>query len=125
VDKSWDAMHRVLCGGWLDFEHGDEALRACVLGGRQLSDRDDHIISYVEPSLVKRVADAISGLSEAWFRCQYFALDRNPPGVFVHRYEVELSEQDFEYTWAYFTEVRAFYQRAAQRGLATVFEVDQ
>ena len=38
VDKSWDAMHRCLCGGWLDTEHGEEAKRACVIGGRQLSD---------------------------------------------------------------------------------------
>ncbi|NLE56808.1 MAG: DUF1877 family protein, partial [Planctomycetes bacterium] len=52
-------------------------------------------------------------------------LDRNPRGWFAHRYEMDLSDQDFEYTWAYFLEVREFYQRAAGRGLATVFTVDQ
>lgn len=125
VDKSWDAMHRILCGGWLDFKHGDETLRAVVIGGRRLSEGPDWIISYVEPPLVQKVSATIAGLSEDWFRTQYFVLDRNPRGWFAHRYEMDLSDQDFEYTWAYFLEVREFYQRAAGRGLATVFTVDQ
>jgi hypothetical protein len=126
VDKSWDAMHRVLCGGWLDDVHGERPLRACVLGATQLSDRDDWIISFVEPSLVKEVVAAIKPIDEAWFRAQYFALDRNPHGSGVHRYEApEFGEQDFEYTWSYFCEVRDFYRRAAERGLAVIFAVDQ
>lgn len=125
VDKSWDAMHRVLTGGWLDDYHGDAALRACVLGATQLSSRKDWIISFVEPALVKDVAAAIGPIEEAWFREQYFALHRNPPGPRIRRYEVELTEQDFEYTWSYFCEVRTFYRRAADRGLAVIFAVDQ
>jgi hypothetical protein len=125
VDKSWDAMHRVLCDGWLDAEHGDEGKRACVLGARQLSDRSDHIISYVEPGLAKRVVAAIDSVTQDWFRSQYFSLSRIPPGFCVHRYEIDLTELDFEYTWEYFVEVRGFYRMAASRSLATVFVVDQ
>jgi hypothetical protein len=125
VDKSWDAMHRVLCGGWLDYVHGEPVLRACVVGGVQLSRQDDWIISFAEPSLVKEVAKAIEGLDKPWFREQYFALHRNPPGSGIHRYEVDLTEEDFEYTWAYFTQVRAFYRRASTRNMAVLFAVDQ
>lgn len=128
VEHSWDAMHRCLCDGWLDAEHGEEARRACVLGGRQLSDRSDWIISYVEPDLVQRVAAAIEDLTEEWFEEQYFGLCSNPPGEGVHRYETYMIRDlgaDFEYTWEYFVDVRAFYQRAANRTLATVFMVDQ
>ena len=125
VDKSWDAMHRILSGGWLDFEHGDEVLKACVIGGRQLSERDTWIMSYVEPNVVKRGSNAITDISQDWFRTQYFALHTNPPGWFVFRYEVDLDEQDFEYTWDYFTMVRDFYRRMSERGLATVFAADQ
>jgi hypothetical protein len=127
VDKSWDAMHRCLCDGWLDAEHGEESMRACVLGGEQLSDRADWIISYVEPALVKRVADSIGGLARDWFESQYFSLDENPPGVGVHRYEMYLvdPEPDFEYTWENFVKVRDFYRRAASRRLAILFQVDQ
>ena len=125
VDKSWDAMHQVLCGGWLDDVHGEPALRACVLGATQLSDRDDWIISFVEPALANQVAAAIDPIEEARFREQYFGLNQNPPGFGVHRYEEDLTEQDFEYTWSYFCEVRDFYRRAAERGLAVIFAVDQ
>src|SRR5262245_52366581 len=121
VDKSWDAIHRCLCDGWLDAEHGEEAKRACVMGGRQLSDRSAWIISYVEPGLVGRVAAALEGVRREWFLSQYFSLDQNPPGAGVHRYEMYLvdPEVDSEYTWEYFVQVRDFYQRAARRGLAT------
>jgi hypothetical protein len=127
VDKSWDAMHRCLCDGWLDDEHGEEANRACVVGGRQLSDRRDYIISYVEPTLVRRVAVALEGISREWFLSQYFSLEENPPGEGVHRYEMYLVEPDVDstYTWGYFVQVRDFYQAAAERGLATAFIVDQ
>jgi hypothetical protein len=126
VDKSWDAMHRVLCGGWLDTKHGDPMLRACVIGGRQLSSRRDWIVSFVDSPLVIEVVKAIAGIQEDWFRDQYFALHRKPAGWFgVHRYEAELTQEDFDYTWAYFVDVRDFYGRAADRGLSTVFSVDQ
>jgi hypothetical protein len=125
VDKSWDAMHRALCGGWLDAEHGEQAKRACVIGGRQLSDCSNWIISYVDPALAKQVVEAITGISHDWFRLQYFSLDRIPHGFWVHRYKVALTEQDFDYTWEYFSAVRDFYHMAISRGLATVFVVDQ
>lgn len=125
VDKSWDAMHRVLCGGWLDLVHGERVLRACVLGAVQLSDRNDWTISFVEPALVTEVAIAVASIKETWFREQYFALHKNPPGFWVHRYDVDLTEEDYEYTWSYFCETRDFYRRAAERGLAVIFAVDQ
>ena len=71
LEHSWDAMHRCLCGGWLDTTHGEEARRACVMGGKQLSDRRDWIISYVDPDLVKQVAAAIKDLTREWFEEQY------------------------------------------------------
>jgi hypothetical protein len=125
VDKSWDAMHRVLCDGWLDAKHGDEALRSCVIGGKQLSNRADWIISFAECDLVKRISAAIDAISEDSFREKYFRLDRMPSGFFVHRYEGEIGDLDFEYTWGYFEDVRHFYRVAGKRDLACVFAVDQ
>jgi hypothetical protein len=125
VDKSWDAMHRVLCDGWLDAVHGDIAMRGCVVGGTQLSKRSDWIISFVACDLVKRVADAIEPITESWFRERYFQLARIPRGIFAHRYEGYITEEDFGYTWAYFDDVRRFYRTAANRDLAMVFAADQ
>lgn len=125
VDKSWDAMHRVLTDGWLDAKHGDPVLRQCVLGGQQLSDRNDWIISLVSRFEVPRVLAAIQPLMRDWFRERYFRLHERPAGWFAHRYEYDLSETDFEYTWSYFTEVRGLYQRAAKDQLSVLFMVDQ
>lgn len=125
VDKSWDAMHRVLTDGWLDARHGDAVLRQCVLGGRQLSDRNDWIISFVNRIEVPRVSAAILPLTQDWFRERYFRLHKRPAGWFAHRYEFDLSETDFEYTWSYFTDVRALYQRAADDQLSVLFLADQ
>jgi hypothetical protein len=127
VDKAWDAMHRCLCDGWLDAEHGEEARRACVLGAKQLSDRPDWIISYVEPELVQRVSASIKEISREWFLEQYFALDKNPLDPDAHRYMLEWvdTEIDSEYTWDYFVEVRQFYFRVAEQCLAVVFTADQ
>jgi hypothetical protein len=47
VDKSWDAMHRVLSDGSLGLKPESNLIGAAVLGGRQLSARNDWIVSYV------------------------------------------------------------------------------
>ncbi len=36
TDKAWDAIHRCLTDGKLEYENGDYPLRLCILGGRQL-----------------------------------------------------------------------------------------
>ena len=125
LDKSWDAMHRVLCDGWLDYTHGDPLLRRCILGGQPLSRSEDWLISYVPPRWVRRMPARLALIDQAWFRERYFALDRTPAGPEAFRYDYELSEQHFEGTWEYFTFAREFYASAARRGLGTVFAADQ
>src|SRR6185437_903262 len=125
VDKAWDAMHRVLCGGWLDLSHGDPVLQCVVIGGMQLSNQSDWIISYVEPAMVSRILEKIAGIEKSWVREKFFALAHHPSVARAQWYEGPLDEDDFEYTWSYFTDVCEFYRRAAERGLATVFGADQ
>jgi len=60
-----------------------------------------------------------------WFREQYYLLNQNPKGVGIHRYECELNETDFEYTWSYFSEVKEFYRQMSERDMTVVFAVDQ
>jgi hypothetical protein len=134
VDKSWDAMHRCLCGGWLDDVHGESALRSFVLGGQQLVTQSDYIVSFVPASQVPSIANRASTVTKDWFMRVYFDLSRiphRPQGIFgffrpaPRRYEGPIGETDFEYTWSYFEEVREFYARAAASGYATAFCVDQ
>jgi hypothetical protein len=39
-------------------------------------------------------------------------------------YEFEIGEEDFDYTWQRFLDVRRFYRRAANAGRAVLFTVD-
>jgi len=78
----------------------------------------DYIMSLKNPAQVRDVAAALSCLDEAGFRRRYFAI--NPK-----RYEVDLSEEDFAYTWDWFQEVRDMYTRAAKAGRWVLFTADQ
>jgi Domain of unknown function (DUF1877) len=40
-------------------------------------------------------------------------------------YGLPLSEEDFEYTWSNFVDLRAFFQKAAKHNRAVVFSADQ
>jgi hypothetical protein len=116
TDKAWDAIHRCLTGGTL--EYGRTPLHKCVLGEASRHEGDDYIVNLLGPEEVKEVAAAIGGLDEAWIRRAYFAIDPND-------YEMELTEDDFGYTWENFVDLRAFFEKAARHDRAVVFTVDQ
>lgn len=40
-------------------------------------------------------------------------------------YDSEMSDEDFEYTWAWFKDLPSLYEKAAQSGRAILFSVDQ
>lgn len=117
TDKAWDAIHRCLTDGSLLFE-GSSPRARCIIGGRQLFEGDDYIISFVDQNQVKETAAAIRDLDEPWMRKQYFAIDADDYGV-------PLSEEDFGYMWEWFTGVQTLYQKAAAEGRAVIFSVDQ
>ena len=122
VDKSWDAMHRALTGGKL--EYGNAGAPGCwvVLGGEVLrGDREgeeDYIITCKSPEQVRQVDQFLQDLTEEAFRKLYFAID---PAA----YGFDLSEDDFDYTWSNLADSRPFWHSAAERGLWVLFDVDQ
>lgn len=117
-DKAWDAMHRVLTDGSLDPDGGQYPLNRTVLGGESLYAAADYILSLKTPQEVRDIAAALLAITEADFRQRYFAID-------VESYAVSLSEDDLEYTWEWFQDVRDFYTRAASAGRHVLFTVDQ
>jgi hypothetical protein len=118
LDKAWEAMHRALSDGSLDFERGDFPLNRAVLGGRQLYAGDDYLIALVTAAEVPEVARALAVIDEAALRDRY---DRVVP----HDYAPEYGADDLAYTWSYLQQVRDFYAGAARDGRAVVFSVDQ
>jgi hypothetical protein len=116
TDKAWDAIHRALGDGTL--ESGEAPLNLCILGGEQLHEGDEYIISLLTPEQVSRVCEALRPFDKLKFRTRYFKID-------PAEYGASLDEQDFEYTWEYFQSVHEFYKKAAAEGRWSIFTVDQ
>lgn len=118
TDKAWDAIHRCLTDGKLGFENGTLPLRLCILGGKQLHEGDEYIVSLVLPDQVKSVADSLTKLTKDQFKSKYFSIDQND-------YDGEISEDDFEYTWDWFSSLPTLFVNASREGRAILFTVDQ
>jgi hypothetical protein len=117
TDKAWDAIHRCLTDGSLLYVSGEYPLNHCICGGRQLHRGREYTVSYVSAPQVKDVASALAKITKAWMRKRYDQLD---PEEYD---EVEMGDEDFEYTWENLLDVRRFYKRAAQADRAVIFTV--
>jgi uncharacterized protein DUF1877 len=121
--KAWDGIHRCLTDGKLEL--GNTPAHLCILGAterfwvRREDGQLEYIVNLLEPGDVRRVADAIRGIDQAEMHRGYDNID---PDSF---YRLNMSEDDFEYTWQYFQPLQAFFQRAADAGRWVVFRVDQ
>jgi hypothetical protein len=115
TDKSWDAIHRCLTDGKLEF--GDSPFHKCILGSDNLYEGNDYIISFLDPEEVKEVAEAIKDIDRDELGHRYSEIDAERYG--------ELSDSDFEYTWSWFPHLRDFFQKAAAANRSVLFTVDQ
>lgn len=118
TDKAWDAIHRCLTDGTLLFVSGEYPLNHCICGGRQLFRGRDYTVSYVSTPQVKDVAKAMPKITKAWMRQRYDALDPEEYN------EVEMGNEDVDYTWENFRELRRFFRKAAEVGRAVIFTAD-
>ena len=116
-DKAWDALHRCLTDGKLEYANGTYPLRAAVLGGRQLVEDAEYTVSYVSAGQVRDVAEALSVIEEDWLRRRYDTLGDTD-------YAGPMDEDDFEYTWDALEDIREFFAVAAEAGQAVIFTVD-
>jgi hypothetical protein len=118
TDKAWDAIHRCLTDGSLLYDSGEYPLNHCICGGRQLFRGRSYTVSYVTAPQVKDVATALAKVNKVWMRKRY---DRLDPDEYN---EVEIGNEDFEYTWENFLDVRRLYKKAARADRAVIFTVD-
>ena len=118
TDKAWDAMHRCLSDGTLGSGRRLTPLDMAVLGGGHHHEGEDYIVAHLRADEVVRVAAALETVDQSWMRQRYDRIDADS-------YQGFISEEDFEYTWYWFEQVRDFYRRAADLNRAVVFTVDQ
>jgi hypothetical protein len=117
-DNAWDAIHRCLTDGSLLFVSGEYPLNHCICGGRQLYRGDDYTVCFVAAREVKDVAAALAKVTKVWMRKRYAQIDPEDYD------QVEMGDEDFDYTWAWFLGVRRFYKRAVEAGRAVIFTVE-
>ena len=118
TDKAWDAIHRCLTDGKLEWNNGSFPLNAVVIGGKQLHRGEDYIISLITSEQVVQVAGAIKEIDEAFFRKGYQKIKQS-------EYDGLLGEEDFQYTWEYFKGLPALFEKAAKDRRSIIFSVDQ
>ena len=88
------------------------------MGGKQLHKGDDYIISLVQSHEVLDVAEALEKITKEKLKEKYYRLAPED-------YDGEIGEEDFEYTWDWFTDLPCLFKNAAADGRAVLFTVDQ
>jgi hypothetical protein len=116
TDKAWDAIHRSLTDGRLDWDNGAYPLNAVILGGRLLHEGEDYIVAYLTPAQVRDVAAALAGVDRARLRTGY---DRIDDEDFEYA-----DDDDFDYTWSGFADLPPFFAAAASAGRHVIVTVD-
>lgn len=135
TDKAWDALHRSLgefppntpwfypvrpaLGKFaLPEDHGSYPLKLCVLGGTRLMDDESrYIIRLIEAGATEDISRALTEIDKPAMRERYF---RHCEGAWP-----EYGEQDFEYTWEYFEELRSFFLKVAGKKKPVIFTASQ
>lgn len=131
LDKSWDAMHRMLTDGNLSFENKCSPLCNVIFGGDPLygitresgevvvpDEEDDEFMILKTPRQVEEVAEELSKLTRTACHEQYFRIDEEDYGY-------PLSEEDFEYTWEWLEISMDFWKNAAREKRYVLFTVDR
>ena len=132
LDKSWDAMHRMLTDGNLNFENKFQPLCNVIFGGelvygltRQPSGEviisegeEDEYMILKTPEQVAEVAKELPQRTKEECRKCYDMIDPEDYGE-------QPDEEDFEYTWEYLQDSFDFWKRAAEEGRYVLFTVDR
>jgi hypothetical protein len=116
LDKAWDAIHRTLTDGNLEWKNGEYPLNHFILGGEILYSQDDYIISLKSPPQVSDIYNALAKVTAEQFKEKYLRIDKKA---------YETSDEDLEYTWEWFDQSREFWKRAAADQRYVLFTADQ
>jgi hypothetical protein len=118
LDKSWDALHRALNDGKLEWNGAGFPLSAAILGKASMNSGDDYLIGLTPPEDVGAVADALEALTVDDIQRGYAKIDAS-------QYGPDFGPEDLQYTLDYFAELPMFWRKAAGAGRAVIFTVSQ
>ena len=118
TDKAWDAIHRSLTDGKLEWNNGTFPLNAVIMGGKRIHQGEDYIVTILTPEQVVETAVALKKIDEMAFKQGY-------ENIAQEDYGGEKGQDDFEYTWAWFQGLPNLFDKAARAGRAVLFSADQ
>ena len=118
LDKSWDALHRSLTNGKLEWDNGTFPLNHTILGGELIYHQQDYIRTLKTPDQVKAIFSEIKNITESELRNGYDKIDTKDYGF-------ELTDEDFEYTWDWFKQSVDFWEKANSENRYVLFTADQ
>jgi len=117
LDKAWEGIHRALTDGHFERTvHGPMMVSGAILGGTVLIEHEDTLIVVKPADEVHQIAASLALWDRGRFRSGYFRINISEYG--------DLEEEDFEYCYAWFERMRAFFAEAAQEERAVVFSAD-
>jgi len=117
TDKAWDAIHRSLTDGKLEWESGEFPLNEVIIGGENLYKGDYYIVCTITPENVHLVSKALEKIDKEILKKGYNQISPS-------NYDGEKGEEDFEYTWSNFKGVPEFFKKSALDNRAILFTVD-
>jgi len=118
LDKSWDALHRSLTDGKLEWDNGTFPLNHTILGGELIYHKQDYIMSLKTPDQVKAIFSEIKNITESKLRNGYNKIDPKDYGF-------ALTDEDFEYTWDWFKQSVDFWEKSNSENRYVLFTADQ
>jgi hypothetical protein len=117
TDKAWDAIHRALTDGLLEWANGSTPLNQVILGGEQLYEGDEYIVSLKTAEQVAAIAAALATVGPDEMGQRYRT-------IVPTDYDPSYGDEDREYTVSNYEDVRSFYAQAAASGRAVIFTSD-
>mgnify|MGYP002373168329 FL=1 len=107
-----------MTNGKLEWGGGTYPLNHIILGGEILYSEPDYIMTLKTPAQVADIAKNFDTVTKDSFKQKYFSIDKN-------EYGFDTTEEDFDYTWTWFSESKDFWQKAADEKRYVLFTADQ
>lgn len=115
IGAAWDPLHRIMTDGELDPGGGDFPGNHVVLGGKQLHHAGDFSAILIRPDIVAFVSESLNELKQNEVREKF----ENLPAT----YAKPRGDKEFVELWLAITQMRTFFDAAAENLEAVVFTV--
>ena len=125
TDKAWEAIHRLLSEEELEPNEipegsSEDPLALVILGGKPILEDEmesAYIIRLIEPRHLPAIASALATIDQAEFGTRF---DKHCRPI-----EEDFDDEHLAYAWAWFKDMREFFNKVGGGSRTVIFSVDQ